>query len=349
MSDRRCVLVTGSSGLVGSEAVRFYSQTADEVHGIDNNMRRQFFGEDGDTSGTLRDLQNTSTAFRHHHADVRDRDSMADIFQQYPFDLVIHCAAQPSHDLAGTMPWEDFHINAVGTLNLLEATRRYRPDATFVFLSTNKVYGEVPNGYSLRELDTRWEFVDSTWGIDERCRIDQCMHSLFGASKLAADIMVQEYGRYYRMKTGIFRAGCLTGPQHASVKLHGFLRYLVKMAVQDREYTIIGHKGKQVRDQLHCADMVAACDAFAADPRPGKVYNIGGGYSNSASVIECIAIIADQLGRPIKTRYVDEHRKGDHICYYSDTRKFRKHYPKWTVTRSLSDIIKEQIKHEQRT
>lgn len=347
MSEPQHVLVTGSSGLVGSETVAYYSGRAQHVYGMDNNTRGTLFGSGGDTAGNLRRLQDRAPNFLHRNIDIRDRHAVAEVFQAYPIDLVIHCAAQPSHDLAGTMPWHDFQINAVGTLHLLEATRQYRPEAVFIFLSTNKVYGDAPNEYPLVERETRWDYeqVEDRWGIDEGCRIDQSLHSLFGASKLAADVMTQEYGRYYGMKTGVFRAGCLTGPNHAGVKLHGFLSYLVKVAVDDGEYTIIGHKGKQVRDQLHSADVVAACDAFAGDPRPGEVYNLGGGRENSVSILECITMIEERLGRPLRRQYVDKPRRGDHICYISDTSKLSCHFPHWKVSRTLDDILDEMIHH----
>ena len=349
----RCVLITGSSGLIGSEAVAYYARQGCEVHGIDNNMRAQFFGPGGDTTPNLTRLLRECPNFTHHNEDIR---TSVLLFQRHPFDLIIHCAAQPSHDWAARAPEADFSVNATGTLVLLEAVRKHCPDATFVFMSTNKVYGDNPNRLPLVELSTRWA-IDPTdpyfqHGIDETMSVDQTKHSLFGASKLAADVLVQEYGRYFGMNTVCFRGGCLTGPQHAGVKLHGFLSYLIACAVEDRCYTIIGYGGKQVRDQIHSADVVSAIDAFAQNPRPGEVYNIGGGYLNSASILECIAKLQDKLGRPVRYSLTPDARIGDHICYYSDMRKFQRHYPQWHVTKTLDQIIDEMIEagaHNERT
>ncbi|MDQ3516744.1 MAG: NAD-dependent epimerase/dehydratase family protein [Gemmatimonadota bacterium] len=342
------VLVTGSSGLIGSEAVEHYDRGGHEVHGLDNNMRREFFGEKGDTRWNLRRLQSVTSNFRHHELDIRDRAAMMELFQAQPFDLVVHCAAQPSHDRAATIPLDDFDVNAVGTLNLLEATRRHSPDAVFIFMSTNKVYGDAPNELALVETETRWDYArpEDFEGITEACRIDRSLHSLFGASKVAADVMAQEYGRYYGLKTGIFRGGCLTGPNHSGVELHGFLSYLAKVAVKDEEYTVFGYKGKQVRDQIHSADVVAAFDAFAANPRPGEVYNLGGGRHNSASVLECFGMLEDRLGRAVRWRYEEENRRGDHICYISNLSKLRDHLPEWQITRSLDAILDEILESE---
>ena len=338
------VLITGSSGLIGSAAVEYYDGRGSVVHGIDNNMRAAFFGPAGDTRWNLERLRGITRNFTHHDLDIRDRDGVFDLFQRNEFDLIVHCAAQPSHDKAREIPFDDFAVNAGGTMNLLEAMRRHRPDAVFVFMSTNKVYGDVPNELPLTELETRWEYAlpEHYGGITEECRIDRSMHSLFGVSKVAADVMVQEYGRYFGLKTGVFRGGCLTGPNHSGVQLHGFLNYLVKVAAAGEEYTVFGYKGKQVRDHIHSDDVIGAIDAFARDPRPGEVYNIGGGRANSVSILECFALLENRLGRPVAYQYVDDNRLGDHICYITDLSKFRGHYPEWRITHSL-DAILDQI------
>jgi CDP-paratose 2-epimerase len=342
------VLVTGSSGLIGSEAVEHYDRAGHEVHGMDNNMRREFFGEKGDTLWNLRRLQAATSNFSHHAIDIRDRAAVLEFFRAHRFDLVVHCAAQPSHDRAGAIPLDDFDVNAVGTLNLLEATRQHAPEAVFIFMSTNKVYGDAPNELPLVEKETRWDYArpEDFGGISETCRIDQCLHSLFGASKVAADVMAQEYGRYYGLKTGIFRGGCLTGPNHSGVELHGFLSYLAKVAARGDTYRVFGYKGKQVRDQIHSADVVSAFDAFAANPRPGEVYNLGGGRDNSASVLECFAMLESRLGRAVRWEYDEQNRTGDHICYISDLSKLKSHYPGWTITRSLDQIVDEVLESE---
>ncbi len=342
------VLVTGSSGLIGSEAVEHYDKAGHEVHGMDNNMRREFFGEKGDTLWNLRRLQAATSNFTHHTIDIRDRATVLEFFRTHRFDLVVHCAAQPSHDRAGAIPLDDFDVNAVGTLNLLEATRQHAPEAVFIFMSTNKVYGDAPNELPLVEKETRWDYARPADfnGISESCRIDQCLHSLFGASKVAADVMAQEYGRYYGLKTGIFRGGCLTGPNHSGVELHGFLSYLAKVAARGDTYRVFGYKGKQVRDQIHSADVVSAFDAFAANPRPGEVYNLGGGRDNSASVLECFAMLESRLGRPVRWEYDEQNRTGDHICYISDLSKLKAHFPEWTITRSLDQIVDEILGFE---
>ena len=342
------VLVTGSSGLIGSEAVEHYDRGGHEVHGMDNNMRREFFGEKGDTLWNLRRLQAATSNFSHNAIDIRDRAAVLEFFRTHRFDLVVHCAAQPSHDRAGAIPLDDFDVNAVGTLNLLEATRQHAPDAVFIFMSTNKVYGDAPNELPLVEKETRWDYArpEDFGGISESCRIDQCLHSLFGASKVAADVMAQEYGRYYGLKTGIFRGGCLTGPNHSGVELHGFLSYLAKVAARGDTYRVFGYKGKQVRDQIHSADVVSAFDAFAANPRPGEVYNLGGGRDNSASVLECFAMLESRLGREVRWEYDEQNRVGDHICYISDLSKLKSHYPGWTITRSLDQIVDEILESE---
>ncbi len=342
------VLVTGSSGLIGSEAVVHFDGLGHEVVGIDNNMRQVFFGSKGDTSWNRNRLLAITQCFQHIDMDIRDREGVFHLFQQRPFDLIIHCAAQPSHDKAAQIPTLDFEVNALGTLNLLEATRLYCPEAVFIHMSTNKVYGDAPNELPLVELETRYDYARSkdNEGIDESCRIDQSLHSLFGASKVAADVMAQEYGRYYGLKTGIFRGGCLTGPSHSGVELHGFLSYLVKVAVHGEPYTIFGYKGKQVRDQIHSHDVIHAFEAFAANPRPGEVYNLGGGRQNSVSVLEAIALIEGKIGRKIRWTYDERNRRGDHICYMSDVSRLRTHYPKWDITRSLDAILNEIIAFE---
>jgi CDP-paratose 2-epimerase len=342
------VLVTGSSGLIGSEAVRYYDAQGHTVFGIDNNMRSEFFGEKGDTTWNLRRLQAETSRFTHNEIDIRDRAALAAFFAATPLDLIIHCAAQPSHDKARDIPFIDFDVNAVGTLNLLEATRQHAPEAVFIHVSTNKVYGDAPNEIPLVELPTRWEYAHEAdhEGVSESCRIDRTTHSLFGASKAAADLLAQEYGRYFGLKTGIFRGGCLTGPSHSGVELHGFLSYLVHVAVTGKPYIIFGYKGKQVRDQIHSYDVIQAFEAFARAPRPGEVYNLGGGRENSASVLECVDLIEEIGGYRVDYSYNETHRVGDHICYISDLRKLRSHYPDWSVTRSLRGIIAEMIEAE---
>ena len=337
------VLVTGSSGLIGSEAVAFFDQLGFNVVGIDNNARADFFGPAGDTTTTRRRLESTCRRFRHLSLDIRDRQTIADLFRSSRFDLIIHAAAQPSHDLAADRPFDDFDVNATGTLNLLENTRRRCPDAVFIYVSTNKVYGDGPNQLRLIENALRWDFAEPRFanGIAEDFPIDQCMHSLFGVSKIAGDLMAQEYGRYFGLRTGIFRGGCLTGPQHAGVQLHGFLNYLVATALREAPYTIIGYKGKQVRDQIHSRDVIEAFWEFAQNPRPGEVYNLGGGRENSASLLECVELIRQITGKQPRLSFDDTPRRGDHICYYTDLSKFRGHYPNWKLTRSLSGIIEE--------
>ncbi len=339
------VLVTGSSGLIGSEAVVYYGSKGALVHGIDNNQRREFFGPPGDTSWNLKRLQAEVPSFIHHDLDIRDRPGLLRLFGETKFDLIIHCAAQPSHDLAASIPFDDFDVNAVGTINLLETTRRCCPEAVFIFMSTNKVYGDRPNQIPLVELEKRYDYADPAYehGIAEDFSIDQSLHSLFGASKTAADVMAQEYGRYFDMKVGVFRGGCLTGPNHSAVQLHGFLSYLVKVAQSSEPYTIFGYKGKQVRDQIHSADVIAAFDAFYNNPRCGEVYNLGGGRSNSASILECIDLIEQITGSRVNSTYRDEPRRGDHICYISDLGKLKSHFPGWSITRSIPSMIEEML------
>lgn len=340
------VLVTGSSGLIGSEAVEHFDRTGHEVVGLDNNLRREFFGPAGDTTWNLERLRRVTRHFQPLAVDIRDRARVFDLFQEHRFDLIIHCAAQPSHDQASQFPLVDFEVNAGGTVNLLEATRLHQSEAVFIFMSTNKVYGDAPNELPLVELETRFDFArtEDRNGIREDCRIDRTLHSLMGASKTAADVMAQEYGRYFGLKVGVFRGGCLTGEHHSGVQLHGFLSYLCKTALAGEPYTVIGHGGKQVRDQIHSGDVIAAFEAFAANPRPGEVYNLGGGRSNSASLLECVAKLEALLGRKMNLQYVNEARKGDHICYISDLTKFRSHYPGWQVTRSLDQILEGMVR-----
>lgn len=339
------ILVTGSSGLIGSEAVEYFDHLGHQVLGIDNNMRQFFFGTKGDTTWNLERLHSVTERFQHFDLDIRDREGVFSLFEQTRFDLIVHCAAQPSHDKAKEIPLIDFDVNALGTVNLLEATRRHCPNAVFILMSTNKVYGDAPNELPLVELETRFDYArpEDYEGIDENCRIDRSLHSLFGASKVAADIMAQEYGRYFGLNIGIFRGGCLTGPSHSSVELHGFLSHLVKTAKSGDTYTIFGYKGKQVRDQIHSFDVIRAMEAFVRNPRPGEVYNIGGGRSNNSSVLEYIAMIENVMGKSLNWQYNKQHRRGDHICYISDMRKFRSHYPDWELTHSLKDIIVELV------
>jgi CDP-paratose 2-epimerase len=342
------VLVTGSSGLIGSEAVEYFARRGHAVHGIDNNMRADFFGPQGDTTWRLRQLVEGVRNFTHHAVDIRDRAAVMDVFAARRIGAVIHCAAQPSHDLAKDRPFDDFDVNATATLNLLEATRRHCPEAPFVFMSTNKVYGDAPNELPLAELPTRWDYADPAHyqGIDETMRIDRSKHSLFGASKAAADLMVQEYGRYFGMPTACFRGGCLTGPHHSGVELHGFLSFLVKTALRGKTFTIFGYKGKQVRDQIHSLDVVRAFEAFVAAPRAGEVYNLGGGRESNASILECFEMIEAASRRKVSWRYDERNRDGDHICYISDMAKFRAHYPKWSLRRRVPDIIDEMVRFE---
>jgi len=339
------VLVTGSSGLIGSEAVTFFDGLGFDVFGIDNNLRADFFGPRGDTTWNRQRLEQTCRRYHHFDLDIRHRDAIFDLFQKHSFDLIIHAAAQPSHDLAAHRPLDDFDVNAVGTLNLLEATRQHCPEAVFIYVSTNKVYGDGPNRIPLKELETRWDYDDPRYanGIPEDFPVDHCLHSLFGVSKLAGDLLAQEYGRYYGIKTGIFRGGCLTGPQHSGVELHGFLSYLVLTALQQAPYTIYGYKGKQVRDQIHSRDVIRAFWHFAQKPRPGEVYNLGGGKENSASLIECVEAVARISGKRPRLTYSEQNRIGDHICYYTDLSKLRSHFPGWQLTCTLDQIIEEMV------
>jgi CDP-paratose 2-epimerase len=337
------LLVTGSSGLIGSESVTHFEAQGWMVHGVDNNMRREFFGPDGDTTWNLRRLQAVTRQFTHHALDIRDRAGVLALVEAVRPDFIIHCAAQPSHDLAASRPFDDFDVNAVGTMNLLEAARRFAPEAPFAHLSTNKVYGDGPNAIRLRELPTRWDYDDPRYaaGIPESFGLDQCKHSLFGASKVAADVMVQEYGRYFGMKTACFRGGCLTGPGHSAAELHGYLAYLIKACAEGRTYRIFGYQGKQVRDNIHAFDVCRVLEAFQQQPRSGEVYNLGGGRGNSVSVLEAIARAEAATGQRMQHAYVEQPRIGDHICYISDLTKLQQHFPGWGITKSLDDIFRE--------
>jgi CDP-paratose 2-epimerase len=337
----RNAIVTGSSGLIGSETAAFLDSNGWRVHGVDNNMRRDFFGEHGDTTWNLTRLRDATSHFEHHDLDIRDRDRMDALVAEVRPGLIVHAAAQPSHDLAASRPFDDFEVNAVGTLNLLEAARTHTPESPFVFLSTNKVYGDAPNELELVELETRWDYADPAFagGIDETMRIDATMHSLFGASKAAADLLVQEYGRYFGMPTVCFRGGCLTGPHHSGAELHGFLAYLARATREGIPYRIYGYKGKQVRDNIHSYDVCTAIMAFVDNPRPAAVYNLGGGRANSVSMLEAIARFEDLYGRTLDWTYVEEARRGDHICYISDLSLFRADHPGWELSVSLDEII----------
>jgi CDP-paratose 2-epimerase len=336
-------LVTGSCGLIGSEVSIFFSRRGIQVAGIDSNHRAVFFGPEGDTSWVLARLQSEIAGYRHSALDIRDRDGVLAYVRDLRPDLIIHTAAQPSHDRATTIPFLDFEVNALGTLHLLEAARQFCPESPFIHMSTNKVYGDRPNTIALRELDTRWDYADAAFehGIPEGFSIDQCKHSLFGASKVAADVMVQEYGRYFNMPTCCLRGGCLTGPNHSGVELHGFLSYLVKCCVEGREYKVYGYQGKQVRDNIHAEDVARFMFEFWKAPRAAEVYNLGGGKGNSCSVLEAFQMAEECTGRTMAWRYVEENRIGDHICYYSDLRKMKSHYPAWDITRSLPVIFQE--------
>ena len=337
------LLVTGSSGLIGSEVVDYFCKLGWEVHGIDNNMRADFFGPGGDTRWNQRRLQATHKKFRHHELDIRDRRGVDLLIESLRPSLIVHTAAQPSHDLAASRPFDDFDVNASGTLNLLEATRRHVTKAVFVYMSTNKVYGDRPNSIPLRELPTRWDYESPAFenGIREDCSIDQSKHSLFGASKVAADVMVQEYGRYFGMSTCCLRGGCLTGPNHSGVELHGFLSYLVKCNVEGRIYYVYGYKGKQVRDNIHSLDVARFIHAFHEKPRSSEVYNIGGGRQNSISILEAFDRVTALSGKPMLWEYKDKNRDGDHICYISDLSKMKEHYSGWDISKSLDDIFSE--------
>jgi len=323
--------------------VSHFARSGWRVFGVDNNQRADFFGPSGDTRWNQKRLSESFDTFAHVELDIRDRHGVLKLLSDLAPDLVVHTAAQPSHDLAASRPYDDFDVNAVGTMNLLEAARRHAPQAVFVHMSTNKVYGDRPNTIALKELQTRWDYDDPQYesGISEDFPIDQSKHSLFGASKAAADVMVQEYGRYFGMKTCCLRGGCLTGPNHSGVELHGFLSYLVKCNLEGRTYRIFGYLGKQVRDNIHSYDVVRFIEEFWKNPRCGEVYNVGGGRDNSCSILEAFDRIAVISGKAMRSEYVDKNREGDHICYISDLRKMKSHYPQWSITKSLDDVFRE--------
>jgi len=339
------ILVTGSSGLIGSEVVSFFAREGHQLFGIDNNMRADFFGPLGDNRWNQKRLSERFKSFGHFEIDIRNREGVKKCIGEILPDLIVHAAAQPSHDLAASRPFDDFDVNAVGTLNLLEAAREHVPEVVFVHMSTNKVYGDAPNEIKLKELSTRWDYDDPSYagGISEDFRIDRSMHSLFGASKVASDIMVQEYGRYFGMKTCCLRGGCLTGPSHSGVELHGFLSYLVKVNLEGRKYRIFGYKGKQVRDNIHSLDVAYFIAEFYKYPRCGEVYNIGGGRANSCSIIEAFAAVEGMTSKKMEYEYLDKNREGDHICYISDLSKMRSHYPAWDIRVSLNQIFEELV------
>jgi CDP-paratose 2-epimerase len=339
----RKALVTGSCGLIGSEVAIFFARAGYAITGIDSNHRAVFFGPEGDTAWSLGRLRKEIAGYRHEAVDIRDRERVLGLMEEIRPDAIVHTAAQPSHDRAAAIPFLDFEVNALGTLNLLEAARRYCPESPFLFTSTNKVYGDRPNTIALQELETRWDYADPAFehGIAEDFSIDQSKHSLFGASKVAADVMVQEYGRYFNLPTCCLRGGCLTGPNHSGVELHGFLSYLIKCNLDGREYKVYGYKGKQVRDNIHSEDVARFLYAFAQAPRVAEVYNLGGGKGNSCSILEAFRKVESITGKPMRWQYVEENRIGDHICYYSDLRKMRAHYPEWDLTKPLDRIFEE--------
>lgn len=339
-------LVTGSGGLIGSACVRILSAQGWQVIGIDNDMRRVFFGEAGSTAAVINAMRQEIPSYRHLASDIRDRQGLRDLMREERPDFIIHAAAQPSHDKAASIPYDDFDVNAVGTLNILVAARDFCPVSPICFTSTNKVYGDRPNQMPLIERPTRYDYADGIDGIDETMSIDACLHSLFGASKVAADVLCQEFGRYFKMPIGVFRCGCLTGAEHAAVELHGYLAYIVRCALLGRDYTIFGYNGKQIRDQIHCDDVVSLFLEFFKAPRFGEVYNLGGGRDNSISILETIELL-HELGFPLKYRLSPENRTGDHICYISDLTKIYSHYPEWRMKYNIHAIV-EDILHRHR-
>jgi len=346
----KTILVTGAGGLVGSETARHFCSQGHRVIGVDNNLREYFFGPEASTQWVVEELQTAyPDSFSAISVDIRDFDALRVVFEGAGgIDLIVHTAAQPSHDWAAKEPFTDFGVNAQGTLNLLEAMRQIAPEAVFIFTSTNKVYGDTPNRLPLVELETRWECVEGPYaerGIDETMSIDQTTHSLFGASKVAADVLVQEYGRYFGLKTGVFRGGCLTGPRHSGAELHGFLAYLMKCAATGREYRIFGYKGKQVRDNIHSEDLVNAFDQFFRAPRAGEVYNMGGSRFSHCSMMEAVTLCEELTGQKMKTTYVETNRMGDHIWWVSDVSKFEAHYPEWKLTHTVQDILAEILEY----
>jgi len=344
---KKNLLVTGSGGLVGSEVVELLHNDFDQVYGIDNNQRKILFGKDGNVNLRIKEIVNKVPNYKHCNIDIRNRKKIFDLIEKIKPKVVVHCAGQPSHDLAAKIPFEDFDINTVGTFNLIETTRLFSKKPIFIFLSTNKVYGDRPNFIKLMELKKRYEFSDKNFknGVAEDLNIDQNTHSLFGASKLSADITVQEYGRYFGMQTCVLRAGCVTGPNHSGVQLHGFLNFLVKTNVERKKYNIFGYKGKQVRDNIHAKDLVNFIKYFINKPRMGEVYNLGGGIKNSISILEAFDLVEKYSGIKMKYKYEDNNRIGDHICYYSDLTKTKKHYPGWDIKINLDQIICEIIKN----
>ncbi len=337
------LLVTGSSGLIGSEVCIHFADLGWEIHGIDNNQRAVFFGANGDTRWNESRLRSRIKQFFHHELDIRNRNGVIDLIQTIKPSAIVHTAAQPSHDRAADIPFDDFDTNAVGTFNLLEATRRYSTEIPFVHMSTNKVYGDAPNEIAMTELEKRWDYADPDFanGIAENFRIDQTKHSLFGASKVSADISVQEYGRYFSMPTACLRGGCLTGPNHTGVELHGFLSYLIKCNLEEKPYTVFGYKGKQVRDNIHSYDVARFIEEFIKAPRVAEVYNLGGGKDNTCSIWEAFDLISNISGKEMKYSYSEANRIGDHICYYSDLRKMKEHYPNWQITKPLKIVFQE--------
>lgn len=349
----KIALVTGSAGLIGSQACDFFNSKGYKIIGIDNDMRAYFFGEDSSTKDSLESLKSKINNYEHYNIDIRDYQKLNEIFSKYSndIDIVIHTAAQPSHDWAANEPLTDFSINATGTINMLEVTRLNCPKATFIFTSTNKVYGDTPNKSTyIQERESRWEcvdYLDNPTSINETMSIDNTKHSVFGASKVAADVMCQEYGKYFGMNVGIFRGGCLTGPNHAGAELHGFLSYLVKCIVSDKPYTIFGYKGKQVRDNIHSWDLVNMFWEFHHNPKPGEVYNAGGGRDNSTSILEAIDTINRIAGTDWSNYTISEqNRIGDHIWYISDLTKFKTHYPSWNITIDLEETIRQMVEFE---
>lgn len=335
-------LVTGSGGLVGSECVRLLNEQQWEVVGVDNDMRRAFFGPQGSTTPMIQSLKRECAGYRHLELDIRDRDGIRKLISAEKPSFIIHTAAQPSHDKAASIPYDDFDVNAVGTLNLLTAARDLVPSSPICFTSTNKVYGDRPNNLPLIELDSRYDYADGLNGVDESMSIDQCLHSLFGASKAAADVLCQEFGRYFQMPVGIFRAGCITGPQHAAVELHGYLAFIVDCAIGGRPYQIWGYKGKQVRDQIHCRDLARLFLEFYKSPRCGEVYNVGGGRANSVSILETIRML-ESLGHSLQYTFHEQNRIGDHICYISDLTKLHRDFPNWQLLHDVNSILAEII------
>lgn len=341
------ILITGAGGLIGSEAVDYYCTQNFQVYGIENNQRQVFFGENGSTSIRLNQLISKYSNFQNFQIDIRDKNDVLELFSNIKFDIIIHTAAQPSHDKAADIPFADFETNANGTLHLLEAVRQTNKDCIFIHMSTNKVYGDKPNTIKLKELETRYDYDDIMYmnGIDEKFSIDQSKHSLFGASKVAADVLVQEYGRYFGIPSCVLRGGCLTGENHSGVELHGFLNYLVKCNIENKKYNIFGYKGKQVRDNIHSSDVIQFMNLFIENPKIAEVYNIGGGKNNSCSILEVFQLTEQITGNQMVYEYVDDNRIGDHICYYSDLSKMKLHYPEFEITKDLNYIVENIYKN----